>query len=397
MVNEYWLMGRDSVDAHIKDNANRFSNARLLSESYAASVNADGSVEGIMSVVVGTGVATITVKGVLVSDINPMARFFGSNEMSYGSIIDAIASADSNEDVSEIHMIFDCNGGEYFGIFAAVDAINNSVKPIKAFVHKALSAAYSLASQCDTIHAIDRSSVVGSTGVITQIYNDPSLIAVTNRDSSKKHPDPESSEGLSIIQDRLDAMYLRYARDVAFGRGVSINVVKDQFGQGDIVFPEEAMVSGMIDTYDERNSAPEVGADNGRSINSLTVSEDNILDLKTLKASHSDVYEAAVKEGADAERTRVSEHLQLGEASKSMDVAIKAIQDGVTAASMTVEYFSASMRTMALSNTQDDASSIGTVGLSSGQIGGQKQPAKDSIEQSVVDAVAALSGVKTND
>ena len=52
------------------------------------------------------------------------------------------------------------------------------------------------------------------------------------------------------------------------------------------------------------------------------------MDLKELKAQHPDVYMAAVQEGVDQERDRVTAHLTMGEASGDTKTAFSAIKDG---------------------------------------------------------------------
>jgi ATP-dependent Clp protease, protease subunit len=52
------------------------------------------------------------------------------------------------------------------------------------------------------------------------------------------------------------------------------------------------------------------------------------MDLKTLKAQHPDVYEAAVQEGVKQERDRVSAHLAMSEASGDVKTAHEAIMGG---------------------------------------------------------------------
>lgn len=70
-----------------------------------------------------------------------------------------------------------------------------------------------------------------------------------------------------------------------------------------------------------------------------------VMNLKTLRAQYPDLIEAAVKEGVDQERKRVSAHLKLGKTTGAMDVAEKAIASGVSTLDEEIhaEYLAAGM------------------------------------------------------
>jgi hypothetical protein len=68
------------------------------------------------------------------------------------------------------------------------------------------------------------------------------------------------------------------------------------------------------------------------------------MDLNELKMKHPDVYAAAVREGVDNERDRVKAHLTYGEKAGAMDVAVKAIRDGLgITAELQAEYLTAGL------------------------------------------------------
>ena len=53
------------------------------------------------------------------------------------------------------------------------------------------------------------------------------------------------------------------------------------------------------------------------------------MDLKTLKNEHSDVYEAAFKEGAENEKSRVAGLMVAGKAYGKMDYAVECVEKGL--------------------------------------------------------------------
>lgn len=79
------------------------------------------------------------------------------------------------------------------------------------------------------------------------------------------------------------------------------------------------------------------------------------MDLKTLKAQHPDVYAAAVQEGTDQERDRVTAHLIMGEKSGAMETASKAIKDGEAMTStLQATYLTAGMNRSDVSTRQEE-------------------------------------------
>lgn len=79
------------------------------------------------------------------------------------------------------------------------------------------------------------------------------------------------------------------------------------------------------------------------------------MDLKTLQAQHPDVYTAAVQQGVDQERDRVTAHLTMGEASGDNKTAFAAIKDGSEmTATLQATYMTAGMNRSDVAARQDD-------------------------------------------
>ena len=81
---------------------------------------------------------------------------------------------------------------------------------------------------------------------------------------------PLSDEARAYFQERVDAAYRDFVKDVATGRRVSQETVRESFGQGRMVRAADAVKLGMADrvgtlqeTFDRlatRNANPEIPA-----------------------------------------------------------------------------------------------------------------------------------------
>jgi ClpP class serine protease len=58
---------------------------------------------------------------------------------------------------------------------------------------------------------------------------------------------PLTDEARAAIQGQVDSYYGMFVRDVAKGRGVALDVVRDGFGEGRVVNAKDALASGMVD------------------------------------------------------------------------------------------------------------------------------------------------------
>lgn len=89
------------------------------------------------------------------------------------------------------------------------------------------------------------------------------------------------------------------------------------------------------------------------------------MDLQTLKAQHPDVYQGAVAEGREQgqeiERKRVRAHLTLADSSGAIEVAHKAIREGVSSADEEVQaaYLAHRMNASAQVQRTQEADAIG--------------------------------------
>lgn len=315
--------------------------------------------ERIMSKV--GSVAQINVRGVLSREPSWILRFFGGGNTAYSEIISAMDEADRDPTIKEIVLSIDSPGGQTSGLTQAMDAIKYAKKPVRAQVEgMAASAAYGLASQANSITAMDRGSMVGSVGVKATFYVDPAEVEITSSNAPEKAPDPTTEDGKVMIQKTLDQIESLFISDIAAGRGVSVEKVKSDYGRGGVFLANEALSHGMIDSINENPRSQSPGAD-------TQTQEAKNMDLQELKAKHPDVYAAAFNEGVVKERDRVGAHLELGSTSGDMKTAITAVKDGSEmTATLQATYLSAGMKNAAIGARQGDENTANAANVTPG-------------------------------
>lgn len=83
------------------------------------------------------------------------------------------------------------------------------------------------------------------------------------------------------------------------------------------------------------------------------------MDLQKLKVEHPAVYAAAMQDGQEVERDRVSAHLTMGKASGDMATAMTAVKDGsLMTASLQATYMAAGMNRRDTEDRQDDETDV---------------------------------------
>jgi len=271
-------------------------------------------------------VATIPVKGALLSEPSFMMDFFGERYTVYRDISTQIRDAE-RRGASRIDLDIDSPGGTLDGLYATMSAIKNTKTPTRAVVTgKAASAAYMLASQTREIVARDELALVGSVGVATSKYTSKSIKDVANTDSPNKRPDVATEDGIAAVRGELDDIFNVLAERIAEGRGrnTTTEKVKTEYGRGAIMTARTALSKGMIDA---------IGADTKPSAEVAGNSKGEVaMDIQTLKSEHpalyAQVFNLGEQAGVQNERTRVEAHITLAEASGDMDTTLAAIRSG---------------------------------------------------------------------
>ena len=271
-------------------------------------------------------IAQIDVSGVLTKRPDFFAYLFGGGNTTYDEISRALAQAEVDPEINRIVMDIDSGGGQFDGLFDVIAAMQATTKPIDV-VSSGLtaSAAFAIASQGDTLRASTKASRIGSVGVVATFRVSEDIVEITSTNAPKKRPNVATQEGVDMVKEELDALHELFVDAIATGRGVSVDKVNADFGQGATLLAEDALKRGMIDAVSGVESAElKTTATSGGGNQEVRV-----MTPDELKAQHPDTYEAVLELGSTLERDRVEAHLTMGEASGDMTTAIGAINDGL--------------------------------------------------------------------
>jgi len=170
----------------------------------------------------------------------------------------------ADDSISSILMSFDSPGGssEMMPEFAQDIFEAREQKRIVSIANmSANSGAYYLASQATEMYATP-SGQVGSIGVIMVHKDDTRRRESAGIDNTVISAGklksvgytPLTSDGKAYLQDFVDDTYEDFVSAVARGRAVTTKQVKEGFGHGGVVNPQNALSEGMIDgvaTFDE--------------------------------------------------------------------------------------------------------------------------------------------------
>lgn len=227
-------------------------------ESIQASLSLSGDgTETSMKVV--NGVAIIPINGVLRDAVDYMVKFGGA--CSYQVLERDFQSAISNDLVKSV--VFYCNspGGSAIGCKRVADMVfaSRGKKPIVAYVQgQCCSACYYIAAAADRIEAT-ADSMVGSIGTIMPHVEMSGFLdeigygvtVITNTDSPKKGHGNQyeklTPEGKATLQAFIDSFGKPFIADVSRYRGVALESVVSNFGQGDAYRADLAVDKRMID------------------------------------------------------------------------------------------------------------------------------------------------------
>jgi len=136
-------------------------------------VSMDTNDGGAEVLTVAGGIATIRVRGTLVSSVDPWAGFFGEEQTAYGDIAEALRHCAADSTITGVELEIDSPGGEAVGVADVADAVAllAASKPVIARISGlGCSAAYYIASQARAI-AANRDALVGSVGVIMVMHD----------------------------------------------------------------------------------------------------------------------------------------------------------------------------------------------------------------------------------
>lgn len=198
-------------------------------------------------------VAVIDISGVITPYSNILSMLFGGTSIS--AIEQQFEHALGDSEIDGIVLRIDSPGGIITGVEELASTIfaARGIKPIVAYAYgNAASAAYWIAAAADKIVA-GPTTMLGSIGVAmavpknSQGDKESGWVEFVSSNAPNKRLDPESNEGRTSIQSRLDAMESEFIGAVARFRNVSAEDVLSKFGAGDVLPAREAVRVGMAD------------------------------------------------------------------------------------------------------------------------------------------------------
>lgn len=201
-------------------------------------------------------VALIPVYGVLSGRQSLWSWLFGSSAQELSA---SLRQALEDDAVSAIVLDIDSPGGSTDMIPELAAAIRDArgVKPIAASANtRAASAAYWLAAQADEV-SVTPSGDVGSIGIyalhrdltgLEEMAGIKSTLISAGRYKTEGHPlEPLTDDARAAFQATIDEFYGLFLADVAAGRGVSEQTVRDDYGEGRMLTASQALRAGMVD------------------------------------------------------------------------------------------------------------------------------------------------------
>jgi signal peptide peptidase SppA len=204
------------------------------------------------------GVAVIGVEGPIVRYADLFSEISGATSVESLSLDFQQAMEAAN--VRQILLNINSPGGQVDGIQELADMIRAGAaeKPVTAYVDgQAASAAYWLAAAASRIIASE-SSLLGSVGVVAAITDRTGAqerqgikrYEIVSSRAPYKRVNPATPEGQAVIQETIDALEDIFIGRLAAFRGVSVEAVQQNFGQGKQFIARRAVGAGMADQID---------------------------------------------------------------------------------------------------------------------------------------------------
>lgn len=201
------------------------------------------------------GIAIITARGPMFRYSSWITSYFGI--ATYEDIERAFLCARDNESVKHIVFDIDTPGGHVNGCNELADVIRavSAVKPVIAVVSgTCASAGYWLASSANSI-VVGATAILGSIGCVCTYLDDREMLKqlglkeyeIVSTQSPNKRPDLATKEGYAQVQKVIDDLAAVFISSVAANRGVSVDTVLKDFGQGGEFVGQAAVDAGLAD------------------------------------------------------------------------------------------------------------------------------------------------------
>ena len=214
----------------------------------------------------GDSIAVLPFYGVVTQRGNMADDLSGTGATSTQKFTAALRQALQDPSIGAILIDIDSPGGSVYGVGELANEImgSRSQKPIIGLANSlAASAAYWVGAACSELY-VTPGGEVGSIGV-WQAHEDWSkamddagvktTLISAGKYKTEGHPyAPLDAEAQAFIQSRVEDYYAAFTQGVAKGRGVSVDAVRKDFGQGRVYGAQAALSAGMVNgvlTFDD--------------------------------------------------------------------------------------------------------------------------------------------------
>ena len=214
----------------------------------------------------GQNIAVLPLYGVVTQRGSMADDVSGPGAASTQKFTAALRQALQDPSVGGILIDIDSPGGSVYGVDELASEIMSAraQKPIIGLANSlAASAAYWVGAACSELY-VTPGGEVGSIGV-WQAHEDWSkamedagvkttLISAGKYKTEGNPYEPLGEDAQAFMQSRVDDYYAAFTKSVAKGRGVSVDVVRKDFGQGRVYGAAQAQANGMVNgvmTFDD--------------------------------------------------------------------------------------------------------------------------------------------------
>ncbi len=290
-----------------------------MDEIKSLSFQSERRLSNTRSVMIRDGTAVIPLHGPITARSDLFTFFLDGTSLS--DLAKDFQTALDDDQVKAILFDVDSPGGVALGPSEMADAIFKArgKKPIWSYVGRnCSSAAYWIASATEKIIA-NPSALLGSIGVVTTIpvQEQPDSegyknIEIVSSNAKQKRPDPRTEEGMAEIKRELNDLEAQFIEAIAKYRNVSVNAVKNDFGQGGVLIGKNAVASGMADSlgsYEEVIAELNQKISTNKQINFMSKEtiERSVITADFIKSEFPDVAEKLAKENSDKIRSETKD------------------------------------------------------------------------------------------
>lgn len=248
-----WAMEPDMFQSQI---VQRLRSPLLTMEALSAYWNSRSETEDARPYAVRNGVARLDLKGPLVKEDNFWTWWFGGTSLE--AFVGTLRQALTDEEVTEVLLVFDTPGGTLDGTPGAAYAIaqGKALKPINGHVDGCCcSAGYYLGSQCNTLTANPESDVA-NVGIYTTVTDFSKMLEMEGIEVKLFATGKYKGAGVPGVamtdaheeqfRELVSAPFQLFKDAVQSGRNLSAKVLAE-VAEGKVYMAGDAVSLGLID------------------------------------------------------------------------------------------------------------------------------------------------------